>query len=235
MVAPLSFTSQYGYYGLRVNPSFDQVVGTIRKPLRIPVPDRAAKWYALSAYRSFILDAEQKYNSVESAKIDYRQSGAELPESAAQVRPSEAGDDPAFARIHADGQRMEQKDAYDLADSAMKEDHRQMTELTRNEQLRRSHGPNRMNPVVEASHEQLVEAGVPHEMPAPRMPPLIRSWPAPPPQWSCAGQLQAPEFPTFESLNMGQPQDLRKATLTPSQNLTYEQARRLVAEPTGYN
>ena len=235
MVAPLSFTSQFGYYGLRVNPTFDQVLGTVRKPLHIPVPDRKAKWYALSSYRSFILDAEQKYNNHEKAAIDYRQSGAELPEAAAQVRPSEAGDDPAFQRVHTQGQQMEQQDAYEVAQAAMHEDRKQQTELTRNEQLSRSYGPNHMNPVVEASHEQLVEAGVPHQMPAPRIPAPIRSWPAPPPQYVCDGQLQAPEFPTFESLNMGQPTNFKTATLTPAQNMTYEQARRLVREQTGYN
>ena len=57
--APLSFTSETGYYGLRVNPTFDEVLRTIRKPLGIPVPDRSAKWYANSPYRSLLLDAEE--------------------------------------------------------------------------------------------------------------------------------------------------------------------------------
>jgi hypothetical protein len=59
MVAPLSYKNQLGYYGLRINPTFDQVLKTVRNPLRIPLPDRRAKWYALSPYRAFILDAEQ--------------------------------------------------------------------------------------------------------------------------------------------------------------------------------
>ena len=90
----LSFTSQFGYFGLRVNPTFDQVLRTVRKPLRIPQPDRAAKWYALSAERSAILDAEDKYQDYEHTLIDYRRSGQELPESAARVRRSDAGLDP---------------------------------------------------------------------------------------------------------------------------------------------
>ena len=234
MVAPLSFTSQFGYYGLRVNPTFDHVIGTIRKPLHLPVPDRKAKWYALSSYRAFILDAAQKYNNQEKAAIDYRQSGAGLPQAAAQVRPSDAGDDPAFQRVQAHREQMDQQDAYEVAQAAMQEDRKRVTETSRSEQLSRSYGPNRMNPVIEASHEHLVEAGVPHEMPAPRIPPLIRSWPAPPPQYACDGQLQAPQFPTFESLNMGQPTNLKIAELTPAQNMTYAQARRLVREKTGY-
>ena len=83
----LSFPSQFGYYGLRVNPTLEQVAGTIRKPLRIPLPDRRDKWYALSPYRALILDAEQKYNQRESAGLEYRNSGAELPERAARVQP----------------------------------------------------------------------------------------------------------------------------------------------------
>ena len=63
--APLSFTDQTGYYGLRVSPSFDKILGTVRNPLRIPLPDRSAKWYALSPYRALILDAAQKYNDYE--------------------------------------------------------------------------------------------------------------------------------------------------------------------------
>jgi hypothetical protein len=45
------------------------------------------------------------------------------------------------------------------------------------------------------------------------------------------GQPQAPEFPTFERLNMGQPASLRASTLSASQNMTYERMRDL-AQPT---
>jgi hypothetical protein len=53
-----------------------------------------------------------------------------------------------------------------------------------------------------------------------------------PEQFAAAGQLQAPEFPSFEALNMGQPFNLRSAKLTPSENLTYERAREFVVQPT---
>ena len=110
--APLSYTSQFGYYGLRVNPSYEQVLGTIRKPLRIPLPDRSAKWYALSPFRALILNAEAKYQDYEHARIDYKQSGAHLPESAASVRPSDGGQDPSFDQIHSHGDAMETQHAY---------------------------------------------------------------------------------------------------------------------------
>ena len=44
MVASLSFTDEKGYYGLRVNPTYEEILQTIRKPLRVPVPQRSAKW-----------------------------------------------------------------------------------------------------------------------------------------------------------------------------------------------
>ena len=65
MTAPLSYTSTFGYYGLRVNPTFEQVLGTIRKPLRIPLPDRRAKWYANSPYRALLDDAGKKFEEVD--------------------------------------------------------------------------------------------------------------------------------------------------------------------------
>ena len=76
MTAPLSYTSTFGYYGLRVNPTFDQVLGTIRKPLRIPLPDRRAKWYANSPYRALLDDAGTKFEEVGGAAHKFRESGA---------------------------------------------------------------------------------------------------------------------------------------------------------------
>ena len=232
MTAPLSYTSTFGYYGLRVNPSFEQAVGTVRKPYRIPLPDRKAKWYALSPYRALILDAEKKYNDYEHASLDYKDSGAELPEAAARVRPSDAGADPMFDHIHQQGQAVEQQHAYETAFEVMNQEHRQQTEATRREQLRLSYAPNRMHPVVEAAHGELEEAGVPHLQAGPRDEPPRRAWHTPNAQFQAFGQPQAPEFPTFESLNMGQPTNIRAATLSPSQNTTYEQMRNFVAQPT---
>jgi hypothetical protein len=47
-----------------------------------------------------------------------------------------------------------------------------------------------------------------------------------------AGQPQAPEFKTFEELNLGGLHDIKAATLTPAQNQTYEQIRNYVVQPT---
>jgi hypothetical protein len=232
MVAPLSFTSQFGYYGLRVNPTFDQVAGTVRKPLRVPLPDRKATWYALSPYRALILDAEAKFNDYEHAKLDYRQSGAALPESAAQVRPSEAAHDPTFDILDEQHHAHEERQAYDAASELRHEAERVATAAMRSEHLHAAYGPNRMHPVVEAEHEELEEAGVPHVMPGVRIAPRRRSYRQGPPQYASAGQPQAREFQTFEHLNMGQPARLSEGGLSYSQNLTYEQVRDFVVQPT---
>jgi len=232
MVAPLSYTSQFGYFGLRVNPSFEQAVGTVRKPLRIPLPERRAKWYALSPYRALILDAEQKYNDFEHASLDYKSSGAELPEAAARVRPSAAADEHVFDHLHAQGEAMEEQNAYETAFDLMNQEHQRETEATRREQLRLSYAPNRMHPVVEAAHQELEEAGVFHYRAGPREEPPRRVWHTPNAQLEAFGQPQAPEFPSFEALNMGQPSDLRAARLTAAQNVTYEQMRSSVVQPT---
>ena len=165
MVAPLSYTSQYGYYHLRVNPTYEQVVGTVRKPLRIPLPDRRAKWYANSVYRAFLEDAGKKFEEVEGAAHMYRESGAELPESAAQVRRSDAGNDQTFDRIHQHGDRMDQNDTYDASYEVTRQEEKRKTLANRREVLSKSYGPNRMDPTIEAAHLELLESNVHHYMP----------------------------------------------------------------------
>lgn len=111
----LSYGSKFGYYGLRVNPTLEQVVGTVRNPLKIPLPDRKAKWYANSPYRALILDAEERYQNYERAAIDYRLTGADAPESATRVRASDAGGDEKFDRIDDHNRLMEEHEAIDTA------------------------------------------------------------------------------------------------------------------------
>jgi hypothetical protein len=233
MVPPLSYGSQFGYYGLRVNPTLEQVISTVRKPLRIPLPDRSHKWYALSPYRAHILDAAQKQLAHERGGLDYRDGGAELPEAAARVMPwEEAADDGMFREIHRQGDAMALQTAFEAAVRNTREEQRRETEVTRRQQLLYSHGPNYMNPVIEAAHAELEQAGVQHYMPEPRFAPPVKGWKTPNAQMAAAGQPQAPEFPTFEFLNMGQPHNVRAATLSHSQNMTYEHVRDFVAQPT---
>jgi hypothetical protein len=231
MAPPLSYGSTFGYYGLRVNPTLEQVVGSVRKPLRIPLPDRRAKEYALGPYRALILDAAQKANDYDQASIDYRNSGHHLPEAAARVRPSSAGHDPTFPQYDREHAASETQHAYETAFDLMNEEHRRQTAQTRHEQLRHTYGPNRMHPVIEASHDEFEEAGVPHYMPGPRFTPPRRAWATPHQQMVAYGQPQAREFPTFEALNMGQ-LPVRAAGPTRAENVTYERLRDAVVGPT---
>ena len=59
MTAQLSYTDTKGYYGLRVEPSYEQMLRSLKKEIRIPQPDRSAKWVALGPYRVSI-GTEQK-------------------------------------------------------------------------------------------------------------------------------------------------------------------------------
>ena len=200
-VAPLNYTSTSGYYGLQVRPSFDQVLGTIRKPLRVPLPDRRAKWYANSPYRALILDAEKAANDYEHARIDYRQSGGELPEAAARVHPSAAGDDEAWDEIEHHHGRMEAHEAYEHAFDLANERNRRHANAMQHEHHRLAHGPNRMHWTISAHHPELEEAGVRHNMPAHRVNPPQGRYRAPPMQWEAEGIPQPVEFPTLEQLN----------------------------------
>ena len=81
------------------------------------------------------------------------------------------------------------------------------------------------------SHDELEEVGIPHVLPKPRPPAAFKSWPGAPPQLAAQGYPQAKEFPTFEALNLGQG-DVRQAKLTMSQNMTYENVRKLLGPST---
>ena len=228
----LSYGSKFGYYGLRVNPTLEQVVGTVRNPLRIPLPDRRAKWYANSPYRALILDAEERYQNYERAAIDYRLTGADAPESATRVRASDAGADEKFDRIDEHNRLMEEHEAIDTAHRLVQQEESRKTAANRREILRLSHAPNKLNPTIEMEHDELEVAGVPHYMAMPRSLPPKAQYTKPPAQFAASGQPQAPQFKSFEQLNMGQPDNVRAATLSMSQKMTYERMRDFVAQPT---
>ena len=232
MTTQLSYTSKFGYYGLRVNPTLEQVIGSVRKPIRLLQPDRAAKWYATSIYRDHLLAAGEAANAYDQAALGYRAAGADLPFDAAQVRPSDAGGDDVFRKIHSHGDALELQRTYEAAYKAMLQENEKETAALRYMQLRYSHGPNVMNPVIAAAHEELQQAGVAHSGPEPRFTPPATGWKTPHASMASAGQPQAPEFPTFESLNTGQPSDMRVANPTPSENRTYEEIRAFVVQPT---
>ena len=106
-----------------MNRTLDQVMGMKRQDKALPLPDRSAKWTALSWYRALLFDAGRRFEE-EGAAHQYRESGAELPEAAARVRPSDAGQDPMFDRIDDHHDRTQQNKAYELA-SVMQHQRRQ--------------------------------------------------------------------------------------------------------------
>jgi hypothetical protein len=228
----LSYGSQFGYYGLRLNPTLEQVIGSIRKPLRIPVPDRRAKWYALSPYRALILDAEREANDYETSAMGYRNSGAQLPEAAAAIRPSDAGEDQSFRRIDENRRAIDLQSAYETAKQTMDQERKGKTKQRRKGVLRAQHGSNHIHPVVEAHHRSLKESGVPHHMPGIRLQPQPTKYPAPQQLFAAAGQPQHQEFPSFEMLNMGVPENLLTAHPSKELNMTYDRIRDLVIQPT---
>jgi hypothetical protein len=163
--APLSYTSQFGYYGLRVNPTLESTIGSVRKPLRIPLPDRKDKWYALSPYRALILDAQQKYQDYEHASLDHDHT---LPEAAARVHASAAGEDESFEHMRRQHEAMQEQSAYQGALDVLNQERRRQTRQVRAAQLSQNYAHVRAHPVIEASSPELAEANVPHVQPLPR-------------------------------------------------------------------
>ena len=214
MTASLSYTGQYKW-GLRVNPTFEQVDRSTKKPIRIPQPSRAAKWFALSNYRSFMLDAAKKFNDYEHLKLDYDSSGAHLPQRAAMTHPSADGEDPMWQDIEDHHQRMDEQDAYDLAFEAMNAEHRQNAAQMRAQNLSTTHSLSTGHWFIGSHHEDLEETGVEHDAPMPRPAPLPHArYPAPVELPAASGQIGLLRpFPTFEFLNTGQPRTLRETRL----------------------
>ena len=225
--ASLSYKDEFAW-GLRVNPSFNELVKSTKKPLRIPVPDRSAKWFALSNYRSFMLDAAKKYNDYEHMKLDYDGSGAHLPQATAMTNPSADGDDPTWDRVRHHTQQAEEQDAYELAFSAMEAEHRQQAAQTRAEHLAATHTPTIGHWFTDVYHQEMEDAGVEHDGPVPQPRFQRVSLPAPVHMPVAAGQIGLlRDFRTFEELNMGQPRTFRQGHMSTgaSSSTSYDQLR----------
>jgi hypothetical protein len=229
----LSWGNVRGYYGLLEQPTLEEAIGYVRTPLRIPLPDRSAKWYALSPYWAFILDSTPAANDREAAAIAYRNSGAHLPEAAAAVGPSDAGDDETFDRIERHHTAMTELSAFQAAMDMRQQELQLVTQATRKQQLD-VYGPVVLvDPTVEAAHDELDQIGVAHHMPSVRSVPAQKGWPTPHEQFAAAGQPQPPQFPSYEALNGAGPFSMRGLAEPPSRDelITYAKARRVV-EPT---
>ena len=167
MVAPLSFKSQTGYYDLRVNPTFDEVLGTVRNPLRVPLPSREEKWYALGPCRSLLLDQQELAAGYDRKSIEYQLAQGKLPEYAAHgQRPSESGHDLIWDRYDHEHEARQNQEAYEHTANMDRHNREQHAQHIRRRTLLYRYGPNHMNPTIEAHHDELAEAGVRHNMPA---------------------------------------------------------------------
>ena len=231
-MASVSYPFKTGYYGLRVHETLEQVLsGEAGKPMRIPMPDRKAKMEAMSMTRAYLEDSAKRLTDHERNILNYRDSGGMLPENAAGDGPSSAGQDETFARIERHHEAMQEQSAFEEAENSLKQQDEQQTKEARAQHLSAKYAPNRMDPMIEAHHEELEEAGVGHYMPEVVTAPPRQTWKAPPPQWAAQGYPQAPQFPSFEALNLGEFHVRPARPMTEAQNMTYERARDLVAPP----
>jgi len=211
--ATLSYKEHFEW-GLRVNPTFDEVFQSTKKPLRIPQPDRSAKWFALSNYRAFMLDAARRYHDFEHLKLDYDESGAHLPQRAAMTGPSADGEAAVWQNLEERRQQLEEHEAHETAMATLEAERRREAAHTRAQHLAASHIPATNHWHIDANHDAFEEAGVEHEIPIQR-PQLTRTrLPAPVELPAAVGQIGLLRpLPTFDFLNSGQPRTFREARL----------------------
>ena len=200
MTAELSFADTKGYYGLTVQPSYEQMLRSLKKEIRIPQPDRSAKWYATGMY---LLEQSKRYNDAQRADLDYEDSGAQLPASVARAHEgSMAGSDDTWHRQEQFNSNLNAEEARRIAEAALEAERKAQANRMRREQLS-AYGPSSGHWTVEAHHVDLEERGIPHSAPMPKLTMPAGQWQASPNEYMAAGQPQAAEFPTFEQLNMG--------------------------------
>jgi len=224
--AQLNYTLQKGYYGLVAEPSYGQLLRSLDKKIRIPEPDRSAKFYALGPYRAFLLDQAKKYNDSQREDLDYDDSGAQLPAAAARARDSMAGTDDTWNRQEQFASNLTAEDARRVAEDSMAAEKKQQANQLRRLQLS-TYAPTSGHWTVDAHHEDLEHRGVPHAAPMPKLAMPAGKWRSPPDEFVSAGHPQAAEFPTYEQLNLGEDARFklgRPAALGANRN--YEQLRK---------
>jgi hypothetical protein len=204
MTAQLSYQDQKGYYGLLVEPSYDQMLRSLKKEVRIPQPDRSAKWYATGIYRAFLLEQAKRYNDAQRKDLEYDATGAHLPRAAENgQQESMAGTDDTWDRQEQFNSNLNAEEARRVADDAVNAERRQQANQMRRQQLS-AYGPSAGHWTVDAHDQDLEYRGIPHAAPMPKMTMPAGRWQAHPNEYIAAGQPQATEFPSFEQLNMGQ-------------------------------
>jgi hypothetical protein len=223
--AQLNFTDTKGYYGLRVNPTYEEMLGSLKKEIRIPQPDRRAKWYATGIYRAFLLEQAKRYNDTQRKDLEYDDSGAQLPAAAQRAQQgSMAGTDDVWNRQEQFNNNLNADEARRIAEDALAAERKAQANQMRRQQLS-AYGPSAGHRTVEAHHPDLEERGIPHSAPVPKMAMPAGRWRAPPNEFIAAGQPQAPEFPTFEQLNLGYDKIYKLGRPAPLDTTNYQQLR----------
>jgi hypothetical protein len=224
--AQLSYQDQTGYYGLRVNPSYDQMLRSLKKEVRIPQPDRSAKWYATGMYRSFLLEQARRYGDVQRKDLEYDATGAQLPAAAERAQQgSMAGTDDTWNRQEQCSSNLDAEEARRAAEDALAAEQRAQANQMRRQQLS-SYGPSNGHWTVDAHDKDLEYRGIPHTAPMPKLTTPAGRWQAPPNEYIAAGQTQATEFPSFEQLNLGYDKKYKLGRPAPLDiNKNYQQLR----------
>ena len=224
----------FGYYGLVVKPSFDQAVDAAMKPLRIPIPDRAAKREAQGVYRAHLLEESQMQTAAQMQVHDYQMGDDGLPVASIRTGPSESGDAPAFQRMSDHTQTASENAQAALLRRQYEADATERMEGQRTGALRDiSKHEGGYNTVIQgegvAAESYRIDSdddlspdnaprdthpmGVRHGV-APRMP-------------VAAGRVPNPQFPTFREQNYGDraPSSAAAAAVQPGQDESYEAMR----------
>ena len=223
--AQLSYADTKGYYGLTVMPSYDTMLRSLKKPIRIHQPDRSAKYYALGPYRAFLLEQAKRYNDHEREALDYDAGDAELPRAAALGHQgAAAGNDDYFHRSDQFNANLNAEEARRLAEGAMAAERKRQANQVRRLQLS-SYGPSSGHWVVDAHDKDLEHQGVPHAKKLPPMAMPAGQWKSPPTEYIATGVPQAQEFPTFEQLNGLHEATYKLGRPAPEVNKNYQQLR----------
>ena len=225
MTAQLSFQETKGYYGLLVQPSFEQAVQSLKKEIRIPQPDGSAKWYATGIYRAFLLDQAKRFHDSQRKDLEYDDSGAHLPAAVARAQNSMAGTDDVWNRQEQFNSNLNAEEARQIADHALSAERRRQANQMRQQQLS-AYGPSAGHWTVDAHNKDLEDRGIPHAAPMPKLAMPSGKWQSSPNEWIADGQPQAREFPTFEQLNLGQDARYKLGRPAPLEvNKNYQQLR----------
>lgn len=225
-MASLSDKDQRGYYGLLVQPTFEQAFKSAARPLHIPLPDRQAKWEALSPYREYKLELQREHLDQESKAIEYRRNNRELPYLADQVKTSSAGDDPSFSAMDAQGRSRSASVVEEASVSSHNAETQREAVAARARALRATHRHTSRNPVLAAEHHNIGSDS--EETISPMSTP--RGQPRAPVQLpQKAGYTPHAEFPTFRALNEGRDNGARSSAWAgvwrPGNEESYESMR----------